>query len=101
MLPPEEGVLVSEKGAERFGKCPVEAQLTREAITRTFASEVLCEDEYGVGVGDPSLGWWSNNWVNSPAMGPGPGADGGTGLDGGTGAAPVREDQESAPHPSK
>lgn len=57
---------------EQYGKCPVDAQLTDQAISRTIANELLCRDEYGVGVGDPQIGWWSVNWVNSPAMEPGP-----------------------------
>lgn len=87
---PREGVDVSleeQPAKEKFGKCPVDAQLTEEAVQRTWANEYLCEDEYGVGVGDPSLGWWSNNWVNTPGMGPGPDRE--------------KEDQESRAHPAK
>lgn len=62
---------MSEKSGENFGKCPVDVHLSEDAVSRTFASEFLCQEEYGVGVGDPSVGWWSNNWVNTPAMGPG------------------------------
>lgn len=61
-----------EKEKAKFGKCPVEAQLTEEAVTRVMANEQLCQDEYGIGVGDPQTGWWSVNWVNTPAMGPEP-----------------------------
>lgn len=69
---------------ERFGKCPVKAHLTDEAVQRVLGNEYLCAEEYGVGVGDPQTGWWSVNWVNTPAMGPGP-----------------ARDQESGPVPKK
>lgn len=55
-----------------YGKCPVEMQLTEDAVSRTVANEFLCAEEYGEEVGDPEVGWWSVNWVNTPAMAPGP-----------------------------
>ncbi|MGE5507810.1 MAG: hypothetical protein ACM3RP_04905 [Chitinophagales bacterium] len=57
---------------ERYGRCPVDAQLTSDAVQRIAANEWLCQDEYGVGAGDPLTGWWSVNWVNTDAMRPGP-----------------------------
>jgi hypothetical protein len=90
MLPGEGLIMPSRKerpAREKYGKCPVEAQLSDEAVRRVMANELLCGDEYGVGVGDPQVGWWSVNWVNTPAMAPGP---------------PEREpNQESPPPPSK
>ncbi|MGE5554266.1 MAG: hypothetical protein ACM3XZ_10210 [Betaproteobacteria bacterium] len=72
---------------EKHGKCPVETQLSEGAVQRVAANEFLCQDEYGVGVGDPQVGWWSVNWVNTPAMGPGP--------------LPKEGDEESHRRPSK
>lgn len=74
--------------SERYGRCPVDAQLTDEAVDRILANEWLCQDEYGVGVGDPLTGWWSVNWVNTAAMAPGP-------------FEREEADQDSPPHPSK
>lgn len=55
-----------------YGKCPVEMQSTADAVSRIAANEFLCAEEYGEGVGDSQTGWWSVNWVNTPAMAPGP-----------------------------
>ncbi|HHW14614.1 MAG TPA: hypothetical protein GXX28_06740 [Firmicutes bacterium] len=85
---------------ERFGKCPVEAQLTEEAVQRVLSNEYLCTDEYGVGVGDPQTGWWSVNWVNTPAMGPGPVRREGPGRRGAERGNGSRS-QESEPAPAK